>query len=63
MRFLHTSDWHLGRTFHGGSLLDEQRAMVDAIVEIAEQHHVDAVIIAGDLFDLCRGAVPGAISV
>lgn len=51
MRFLHTSDWHLGRTFHGGSLLDEQRAMVDAIVEIAEQHHVDAVIIAGDLFD------------
>lgn len=51
MRVLHTSDWHLGRTFHGGQLLTEQTEMVDAIVAIAVEQSVDAVIIAGDLFD------------
>lgn len=51
MRALHTSDWHLGRTFHGGQLISEQTEMVDAIVALAIEHSVDAVIIAGDLFD------------
>lgn len=51
MRVLHTSDWHLGRTFHGGSLLDEQQRMVDEVVALAAERNVDAVIIAGDLYD------------
>ncbi len=51
MRFLHTSDWHLGRQFHQSSLLDEQAAAIDRMVELAVDAAVDAVIVAGDLFD------------
>lgn len=51
MRLLHTSDWHLGRTFHGASLQREQAAVIDAIVDLTVATQVDAVIIAGDLFD------------
>jgi exonuclease SbcD len=57
VRILHTSDWHLGRTFHQVSLLDEQALVVDRIVTIAEEQQVDLVVIAGDLFDR---AVPPA---
>lgn len=51
MRFLHTSDWHLGRTLHGASLLDHQQTMIDTIVELAREGGLDAAIIAGDIFD------------
>lgn len=51
MRFLHTSDWHLGRQFHQTSLLDEQAEAIDRMVQIAADESVDAVLIAGDLFD------------
>ena len=51
MRLLHTSDWHLGRQFHGASLLEEQAAAVDRIVELTAQHRADVVVVAGDLYD------------
>ncbi|MEI2699913.1 MAG: exonuclease SbcCD subunit D [Microthrixaceae bacterium] len=51
MRFLHTSDWHLGRLFHRASLLDEQAAAMDRIVQITREEGVHAVLIAGDLYD------------
>jgi exonuclease SbcD len=51
MRLLHTSDWHLGRSFHGASLLEEQAAAIERIAELAREHAVDAVLIAGDLYD------------
>ena len=51
MRLLHTSDWHLGRTFHGESLLSEQQEAVDRLVELAKDVEVDLVVIAGDLYD------------
>lgn len=51
VRILHTSDWHLGRTFHGESLVDEQRLAVERIVGLAAEHQVDLVVIAGDLYD------------
>ncbi|MCU1499129.1 MAG: exonuclease SbcD [Acidimicrobiales bacterium] len=60
VRILHTSDWHLGRTFLGASLLDEQAEMVDRIVALTAQHRVDLVVIAGDLYDR---AVPPAPAV
>ncbi len=56
MRILHTSDWHLGRTFNGASLHDEQAAALDRIVEINSASQIDLVIIAGDLYD--RGYPP-----
>jgi exonuclease SbcD len=51
MRLLHTSDWHLGRSFHGASLLEEQAEALDRIVELAREAAVDLVVIAGDLYD------------
>jgi exonuclease SbcD len=51
MRFLHTADWHLGRAFHGESLLDAQAAAIDHVVAVARDERVDAVLIAGDLYD------------
>ena len=60
MRLLHTSDWHLGRSFHGASLLDEQAEALDVIVELAREAAVDLVVIAGDLYDR---AIPPAEAV
>ena len=51
MRLLHTSDWHLGRTLHGLSLIDAQRDAVDFLVGQAIAREVDLVIVAGDVFD------------
>ena len=51
MRLLHTSDWHLGRTFHGQSLLADQEAVLGALTDMASAHRVDLVLIAGDLYD------------
>jgi len=51
VRLLHTADWHIGRVFHGTSLLDDQAAVLDEIVEIARAEQPDVVIIAGDLYD------------
>src|SRR3954447_10614930 len=50
-RFLHTADWHLGRPFHGESLLDAQAAAVDHVADVARDHAVDAVLVSGDLYD------------
>ncbi len=51
MRFLHTADWHIGKTLKGRSRLDEQRAVLGQIIGHAREHQVDAVLIAGDLYD------------
>lgn len=51
MRLLHTADWHLGRTLHRLPLLDAQRAVVDHLVAVARAEEVDAVLVAGDVFD------------
>jgi exonuclease SbcD len=51
MRLLHTADWHLGRAFHGEDLLSAQAAFVDFAVASAREQRVDAVLVAGDLYD------------
>jgi exonuclease SbcD len=51
MRFLHTSDWHLGRMLHGASLLAHQAAFTTWLLEQAVSHQVDAVVVAGDVYD------------
>ncbi len=51
MRFLHTSDWHLGRSLHRADLRDAQRAFLDHLVEVARSERVEAVLVAGDVFD------------
>ncbi|MEV4558662.1 exonuclease SbcCD subunit D [Kitasatospora sp. NPDC049285] len=56
MRLLHTSDWHLGRSFHRENLHDAQRAFLDHLVATVEAEQVDAVLVAGDVYDR---ALPG----
>ncbi len=51
MRLLHTADWHLGRSFHGEGLLAAQAAWVDWLVDVAAASSVDAIVVAGDLYD------------
>ncbi|WP_220718199.1 exonuclease SbcCD subunit D [Agarivorans litoreus] len=51
MKFLHTSDWHLGRQLHNQSLLEDQEYVLEQIIQIAQQQQVDALIVAGDVFD------------
>ena len=51
MRLIHTSDWHLGRAFHGVGLLDAQARFVDHLVETVRAESVDAVLVSGDVYD------------
>tara|TARA_B100001964_G_C14180892_1_gene576188 strand:+ start:10 stop:1164 length:1155 start_codon:yes stop_codon:yes gene_type:complete len=51
MRILHTSDWHLGRSFKGVPLLDEQRRFTEQVVEMVGSEGIDLVVVAGDVFD------------
>ncbi|GAA3706352.1 exonuclease SbcCD subunit D [Microlunatus aurantiacus] len=51
MKLLHTSDWHVGKTLKGRSRLDEQKAVLAEIVELAVEHEVDAVLVAGDVYE------------
>ncbi|WP_371539520.1 exonuclease SbcCD subunit D [Streptomyces sp. NBC_00466] len=51
MRILHTSDWHLGRSFHRVGLLEAQAAYLDHLVATVREHEVDAVLVAGDVYD------------
>ena len=51
MKILHTADWHLGKRLDRFSRLEEQILVMNEIVEIANEQHVNLVLIAGDLFD------------
>ncbi len=51
MRILHTSDWHIGRTFHGEDLLPDQEAALVAVADLVTEHAVDVVVVAGDIYD------------
>lgn len=51
MRILHTSDWHLGRSFHREGMLTHQAAYVDHLLEVVEQESVDLVVVSGDVYD------------
>ena len=51
MRFIHTADWHLGKTLKGQSLIDDQKYILGKFLEIVDEQKVDAIIIAGDIYD------------
>ncbi|MDD6119077.1 MAG: exonuclease SbcCD subunit D [Selenomonadaceae bacterium] len=57
MRFIHTADWHLGRYFHGVHLTEDQRQLLlGEILPLVKESNVEAVVIAGDIYD--RGVPP-----
>ncbi|WP_411700859.1 exonuclease SbcCD subunit D [Conyzicola sp.] len=51
MKILHTSDWHIGRTFHGHSTLEHLRVVFAAMVAEVRERGIDVVVVAGDIFD------------
>ncbi|HUR74119.1 MAG TPA: exonuclease SbcCD subunit D [Sporichthya sp.] len=51
MRLLHTSDWHLGRSLHRADLAPAQGAFLDHLVETVQAERIDAVLVAGDVYD------------
>ncbi|GGB44415.1 nuclease SbcCD subunit D [Oceanisphaera marina] len=51
MRILHTSDWHLGQHFMGKTRFEEHQAFLRWLVEQVHTHEIDAVLVAGDVFD------------
>lgn len=58
MRILHTSDWHIGRTFHGHSTMDALADVLGALIDQVRDNAVDVVIVAGDVFDSATPAGP-----
>lgn len=51
MRFLHTSDWHIGRILFERSLLEDQEYILEQFVDLVKRSKVDLVVIAGDVYD------------
>lgn len=51
MKFIHTADWHIGKKIHGFQLLKEQREVFEQMLEVALREEVDAIVVAGDLYD------------
>lgn len=51
MKFIHTSDWHIGKNLEGHSRLEEQEKFCEDFIKIVEQNDIDMVIIAGDVYD------------
>jgi DNA repair protein SbcD/Mre11 len=62
MRFIHTSDWHLGRSFHQVGLLEAQVDYLDHLVDVVRSEKVDAVLVAGDVYDRAMPA-PDTVTV
>lgn len=60
MIFLHTSDWHLGAMGGERDLWDDQKYFIDAICGIVREKRVDAVLLAGDVYDR---SVPAASAI
>ncbi|MCH7836115.1 MAG: exonuclease subunit SbcD, partial [Chloroflexi bacterium] len=51
MKFLHSGDWHLGKTLRAQSRRDEYEAALNEVLEIARREQVDCLLVAGDVFD------------
>ena len=51
MKFLHLSDLHIGKRIHGYSMLEDQRWILQQILEIVETYQPDGILIAGDIYD------------
>jgi DNA repair protein SbcD/Mre11 len=60
MRFIHTADWHLGKSLFGVSLLTDQEYALNSLYDILGSTRADALVIAGDIYDR---AVPSADAV
>lgn len=51
MKLIHTADWHIGRVLHSESFLESQSYVLDQILAYIEEHQVDGLLVAGDIYD------------
>lgn len=51
MRLLHTSDWHVGRTFHGADTVETLVEVLGELASLVREHRIDVVLVAGDVYD------------
>jgi DNA repair protein SbcD/Mre11 len=51
LKILHTSDWHVGRTFHGHSTAEHLAEVLSAVAIAVAERHIDVVLVSGDVFD------------
>lgn len=51
MRFIHTADWHIGKLVNEFSMIDDQAYILDRLIEVIKEKNVDALVIAGDVYD------------
>ena len=61
IRILHTADWHLGQTFFGYDRAEEHKAFLDWLAEEIRQNEIDALVIAGDVFDVSNPSAPSRL--
>ena len=57
MKFIHTADWHLGRSFHEKNLVEDQKAALEQFVDLVREEKPDVVLVAGDIYDRSVPAV------
>src|SRR6516164_2763119 len=57
LRIIHTSDWHLGQTFIQKSRIEEHQLFIDWLLQTMETENIDAIIIAGDIFDVSNPSI------
>ncbi|MEO0023859.1 MAG: hypothetical protein RL196_300 [Actinomycetota bacterium] len=62
MKILHTSDWHVGRTFHSYNTLEAVSQVLAEIPKLIRTHNIDVVVVAGDIYDLANPS-PDAVNV
>jgi exonuclease SbcD len=62
VKILHTSDWHVGKLLRGRSRLEEHRAVLAEIADVAAREHVDVALVVGDLFETAA-PTPDAVAV
>ncbi len=51
LKILHTADWHLGKRLQEFSRIEEQKEVLEEIIQIADENQVDLILLAGDIFD------------
>lgn len=61
MKFCHLSDLHIGKRLMGYSLIEDQRYILDEILEIINENNADGLIIAGDIYDKSIPPVEGVL--
>src|SRR5436190_19869584 len=57
LKIIHTSDWHLGQTFLQKSRIEEHTLFIDWLLQTIETGDIDAIIVAGDIFDVSNPSI------